>query len=91
MTTQASDDYSEAAVECGNVAEGADYSEAPVDYDNVTENKPGLEKEFSFGHSLPEPEVELGPAFLSKLQNKGVPGCVFVKACVETLICCLHL
>ena len=66
---QASDDYSEAAVECGNVAEGADYSEAPV----VSESEPGLEKEFSFGHSLPEPEVELGPAFLAKLQNKGVP------------------
>lgn len=48
-----------------------DNSEAPGD--SVAESEPGLEKEFSFGHSLPEPEVELGLAFLSKLQNKGVP------------------
>ena len=35
-------------------------------------DEPVLAKEFSFSHSVHEPVVELGSAFLSKLQNKGV-------------------
>lgn len=73
LMMQASDDQSEAPVDSGNVAEGDDQCEEPGDSGNVEESEPGLEKEFSFGHSLPEPVVELGLAFLAKLQNKGVP------------------
>lgn len=49
-----------------------DHSEALVDSGNVAEDEPGLAKEFSFSHGVQEPLVELGPAFLSKLQNKGM-------------------
>ena len=48
------------------------HSEALVDSEDVAEGEPGLAKEFSFSHSTQEPLMELGPAFLSKLQNKGM-------------------
>ena len=45
--------------QAGDTSEGAMYSEAE------------LTEEFSFGHSLKESPVDLGSAFLAKLQKKG--------------------
>lgn len=49
-----------------------DHSEALVDSWTMAEGEPGLTKEFSFSHSSPEPLVQLGSAFLCKLQNKSM-------------------
>ena len=46
-----------------------EHSDALVDSENTAEDEPVLAKEFSFSHGVQEPLVELGPAFLSKLQK----------------------
>ena len=49
-----------------------DRSQALAESEDVVEGEPELSREFSFSHSVQEPLVELGQAFLIKLQNKGM-------------------